>query len=58
MDYVDPDGGRGHRSERSRNFVRTIEQQIGHKIALLGYGPDNLEANEIHATSELHLHDS
>lgn len=42
MDYVDPREHESGPSERSRNFMRYVEREIGARISLIGYGPNVL----------------
>ncbi len=42
MDYIDPQGVVGAPSERSRDFLRRIENELDRKIDFIGYGPHSL----------------
>jgi adenylosuccinate synthase len=42
MDYVDPRERKSGPSEKSRDFMRYVEREIGAQISLVGYGPDVL----------------
>ncbi|MER9680376.1 adenylosuccinate synthetase [Mesorhizobium sp. M0184] len=43
MDYIDPKGAREGPTWRSQKFLAQVEQEIGRRIDLLGFGPASLE---------------